>query len=150
MDCHNDFFDNNDDFFSDIILPQTPPPTLFSSETQPDHSFRASSTAQNTSFLPSAAVSAVASKRSSPKTYILSFDKSTVVPATPELSVPSSPLPAKRALHTQTDITRPSQKRTRTSSQTIDHIMAERRRRQELTERFIALAATIPGLNKVL
>jgi len=144
-----DFFNNCDDFFSDIILQQTPL-TLFSSETQTDHSFHASSTAQNTFFLPSAAVSAAASKRSSPKAYVLSFDNSTVVPATPEPSVPSSPLPAKRALHTQTDITRPSQKRTRTSSQTIDHIMAERRRRQELTERFIALAATIPGLNKVL
>ncbi|XP_016177509.2 transcription factor bHLH18 [Arachis ipaensis] len=30
----------------------------------------------------------------------------------------------------------------------MDHIMAERKRRQELTERFIALSATIPGLTK--
>ncbi|ESW07783.1 hypothetical protein PHAVU_010G158500 [Phaseolus vulgaris] len=136
-----DFFDNNDfdDFFSDIILHQTPPPTPFSSGSESDHSFPASS------FLPNAAA-----KRSSPRTYILSFDNSTVVPATPEPSVPSSPLPAKRALNAQNPKTRPNQgsKRTRTSSQTIDHIMAERRRRQELSERFIALSATIPGLNK--
>ncbi|KAL9304546.1 hypothetical protein ACSQ67_021809 [Phaseolus vulgaris] len=141
-----DFFDNNDfdDFFSDIIFHQTPPPTPFSSGSESDHSFRASS------FLPSAAVNAAASKRSSPRTYILSFDNSTVVPATPEPSLPSSPLPAKRALHSQNPTTRPNQgsKRSRTSSQTIDHIMAERRRRQELTERFIALSATIPGLSK--
>ncbi|KAK7381548.1 hypothetical protein VNO80_00093 [Phaseolus coccineus] len=151
MDCHTDFFSNDDfdDFFSDIILHPTPP-TPFSSESESDHSFRASSTPQTTSFLPIAAVNAAASKRSSPRTYILSFDNSTVVPATPEPSAPSSPLPSKRALHTQNPITRPNQgsKRTRTSSQTIDHIMAERRRRQELTERFIALSATIPGLKK--
>ena len=142
-----DFFDNNDfdDFFSDIILHQTPPPTPFSSGSESDHSFRASS------FPPTPAVNAAA-KRSSPRTYILSFDNSTVVPATPEPSVPSSPLPAKRALNAQNPKTRPNQgsKRSRTSSQTIDHIMAERRRRQELSERFIALSATIPGLNKVL
>ncbi|XP_014515684.1 transcription factor bHLH18 [Vigna radiata var. radiata] len=156
MDCQNEFFydydpinDDSDDFFSDIILQQAPP-TPFSSESESDHSFRASNTVHNTSFLPSAAVNAVASKRSAPRTYILSFDSSTVVPATPEPSVPSSLLPAKRALHTQSPTTRPNQasKRTRTSSQTVDHIMAERKRRQELTERFIALSATIPGLNK--
>ena len=156
MDCQNEFFpindDCDDDFFTDLI-----PPTPFSSESESDHSFRASNTVHNTSFLPGAAVNAavnavVASKRSSPRTYILSFDSSTVVPATPEPSVPSSPLPAKRALHTLSPTARPNQgsKRTRTSSQTIDHIMAERKRRQELTERFIALSATIPGLNKVL
>ncbi|WVZ21792.1 hypothetical protein V8G54_000336 [Vigna mungo] len=156
MDCQNEFFydydpinDDCDDFFSDIILQQTPP-TPFSSESESDHSVRASNTVHNTSFLPSTAVNAVASKRSAPRTYILSFDSSTVVPATPEPSVPSSLLPAKRTLHTQNPTTRPNQasKRTRTSSQTVDHIMAERKRRQELTERFIALSATIPGLNK--
>ncbi|KAK7261988.1 hypothetical protein RIF29_28315 [Crotalaria pallida] len=37
----------------------------------------------------------------------------------------------------------------RNSSESLDHIMAERKRRQELTERFIALSATIPGLKKI-
>jgi len=40
-------------------------------------------------------------------------------------------------------------KKYRSSSEIQDHIMTERRRRQELTERFIALSATIPGLKKV-
>ncbi|KAL9303535.1 hypothetical protein ACSQ67_020798 [Phaseolus vulgaris] len=39
-------------------------------------------------------------------------------------------------------------KKYRSSSEIQDHIMTERRRRQELTERFIALSATIPGLKK--
>lgn len=36
----------------------------------------------------------------------------------------------------------------RNSSEIQDHIMAERKRRQVLSERFIALSATIPGLKK--
>ncbi|KAK7382811.1 hypothetical protein VNO80_01901 [Phaseolus coccineus] len=39
-------------------------------------------------------------------------------------------------------------KKYRSSSEIQDHIMTERKRRQELTERFIALSATIPGLKK--
>ncbi|KAF7826655.1 transcription factor bHLH18-like [Senna tora] len=39
--------------------------------------------------------------------------------------------------------------RTRTSAETIHHIMAERKRRQNLTQKFIALSATIPGLKKI-
>nr|KYP42826.1 Transcription factor bHLH25 [Cajanus cajan] len=73
-----------------------------------------------------------------------------MVPATPEPSSNNSTtLPAKRALGPEA-VARPNQgaKKVRSSSQTVDHIMAERRRRQELTERFIALSATIPGLNK--
>ncbi|KAK4252952.1 hypothetical protein QN277_011075 [Acacia crassicarpa] len=31
----------------------------------------------------------------------------------------------------------------------LDHVVAERKRRQELAEKFIALSATIPGLKKV-
>ncbi|RHN38760.1 putative transcription factor bHLH family [Medicago truncatula] len=40
-------------------------------------------------------------------------------------------------------------KNLRSSCEMQDHIMAERKRRQVLTERFIALSATIPGLKKV-
>jgi len=51
-------------------------------------------------------------------------------------------------------VTRPkakqgANKKYRSSSEIQDHIMTERKRRQELTERFIALSATIPGLKKV-
>ncbi|KAK7261979.1 hypothetical protein RIF29_28306 [Crotalaria pallida] len=40
-------------------------------------------------------------------------------------------------------------KKSRSASETIDHIMSERNRRQELTKKFIALSATIPGLKKM-
>lgn len=40
-------------------------------------------------------------------------------------------------------------KKTRSASESMDHIMSERKRRQELTRKFIALASTIPGLKKV-
>lgn len=40
-------------------------------------------------------------------------------------------------------------KRARTSSETQDHIISERKRRRDIAEKFIALSATIPGLKKV-
>ncbi|TKY64601.1 Transcription factor bHLH25 [Spatholobus suberectus] len=40
-------------------------------------------------------------------------------------------------------------KRARTSSETQYHIMSERKRRQDIAEKFIALSATIPGLRKI-
>ncbi|RDY02352.1 Transcription factor bHLH19, partial [Mucuna pruriens] len=40
-------------------------------------------------------------------------------------------------------------KRAKTSSDTLNHIMSERKRRQQMAERFIALSAVIPGLNKI-
>ncbi|KAK7294045.1 hypothetical protein RJT34_16928 [Clitoria ternatea] len=40
-------------------------------------------------------------------------------------------------------------KRARTSSETLCHIMSERKRRQEISQKFIALSATIPGLKKI-
>lgn len=39
---------------------------------------------------------------------------------------------------------------TRTPSHAQEHIMAERRRREKLSQRFIALSAILPGLKKVL
>ncbi|KAK3026769.1 hypothetical protein RJ639_040308 [Escallonia herrerae] len=38
---------------------------------------------------------------------------------------------------------------TRTLSQAQDHVLAERKRRERLTERFIALSALLPGLKKM-
>ncbi|KAI5392406.1 transcription factor bHLH18 [Lathyrus oleraceus] len=93
-----------------------------------------------------------------PKTFILSFDNSTIIPATtPE---PCLHLKAKRGSKNKRNressnsemMKRNEQKvakKGRSSSQCIDHIIAERKRRQELTERFIALSAIIPGLSKV-
>ncbi|XP_061339378.1 transcription factor bHLH18-like [Gastrolobium bilobum] len=97
---------------------------------------------------------------SSPRTFILSFDNSTIIPATPELvslgtcsSKSNSPLSSKKRILENQNIepkpkTTQGAKRGRSDSQTLDHIMAERKRRQELTERFIALSAVIPGLKK--
>ncbi|RZB98126.1 Transcription factor bHLH25 isoform B [Glycine soja] len=161
MDCGNDFSGkchgtHDDEFLRDILLQQ--PPAAFSSESESDHSFRP--VVQNTTITNDGAVKSNSSQNSSkrprplstPRTYILSFDNSTMLPASPEPRLrssnnnspwpPESPGPEPRRPITG------GAKKTRTSSQTIDHIMAERRRRQDLTERFIALSATIPGLSK--
>ncbi|GAU33118.1 hypothetical protein TSUD_259690 [Trifolium subterraneum] len=101
---------------------------------------------------------------SSPTTYILSFDNSTMIPATPEPCVNLET--GKRDYCSKSDYSKKNKrssekaeimkisktqgvKKARSGSQCVDHIMAERKRRQELTERFIALSATIPGLSKV-
>ncbi|AES86497.2 putative transcription factor bHLH family [Medicago truncatula] len=93
-------------------------------------------------------------KSSSPKTYILSFDNSTMIPATPEPCVNLSSRNKRSRESTQKAEVKTNQqingvKKGRSSSQCIDHIMAERKRRQELSEKFIALSATIPGLSKM-
>ena len=94
------------------------------------------------------------STSTAPTTYILSFDDSTVVAATPENysgkrpyheQAPSKGVVEKHEFEPKANQTRKG----RSSSETLDHIMAERKRRRELTERFIALSATIPGLKKV-
>ncbi|RDX57757.1 Transcription factor bHLH25, partial [Mucuna pruriens] len=98
-------------------------------------------------------------------TFILSFENSTVEPALHDHG-PNSPkhfggeatcsslLSSERTLTSNhNNVTKPKakkgNKKLRSSSEIQDHIMAERKRRQELTERFIALSATIPGLKKV-
>ncbi|KAG4972665.1 hypothetical protein AAZX31_13G349300 [Glycine max] len=83
-----------------------------------------------------------------PTTYILSFDKSAaeLLPTeTDHRDYSSSQLPSSsnsRANHG-------TNKKPRSASESLDHIMSERNRRQELTSKFIALAATIPGLKKM-
>ncbi|XP_027348124.1 transcription factor bHLH18-like [Abrus precatorius] len=90
----------------------------------------------------------------SPFTYLLSFDNSTAEPiihGSPKLN--SAFGSNKRAivkdgseLESRMSQTR---KKVRGSSETHDHIIAERKRRQELTGSIIALSATIPGLKKM-
>lgn len=93
-------------------------------------------------------------KRVRPRRYILSFDKSTIIPATqeplppPEVATPSSKS-KKRNLESKPLGSNQGEKKTRSDSQIVDHIMAERKRRQQLSQKFIALSATIPGLKKV-
>ncbi|KHN31892.1 putative inactive patatin-like protein 9 [Glycine soja] len=92
----------------------------------------------------------VGSAKRPPRTYILSFDNSTIIPATPE---PTSRKRTRQPQNLNLEPIKPNPntqpgKRGRSCSQTLDHIMAERKRRQELTQKFIALSATIPGLKK--
>ncbi|KAK4269459.1 hypothetical protein QN277_022613 [Acacia crassicarpa] len=96
---------------------------------------------------------------SSQATYILSFDSSTIIPATtddnasyekhePENTRASS---LKRTPENNGSESKAHQKKRkiRNSSETLEHIMSERKRRQQLSEKFIALSATIPGLKKI-
>lgn len=95
----------------------------------------------------------------SPVTYILSFDKSSVEQISPEPgSSHDLPLGSKRSAIDQKDgfefepirvVHQATNKGGRRSSETQEHIMAERKRRRELTQSIIALSATIPGLKKV-
>lgn len=86
----------------------------------------------------------------SPTTYLLSFDKSSVEQITHESS------PDHNSVLRSNNRTRGSEltpgmhqatKKVRRSG-TPHHIMAERKRRKELTQNIIALSATIPGLKK--
>ncbi|CAI8601361.1 unnamed protein product [Vicia faba] len=100
----------------------------------------------------------VGGRSSVPKTFILSFDNSTIIPATPQPACVNldakhgSKKKRNRESSEKSEMMKRNEekvvKRSRSSSQCNDHIMAERKRRQELTERFIALSATIPGLSK--
>lgn len=45
--------------------------------------------------------------------------------------------------------TKRAQPLTRSQSNAQDHILAERKRREKLTQRFVALSALVPGLKKV-
>lgn len=81
-------------------------------------------------------------------TYLLSFDTSSAKPITlkpsPKLDVVKDGSEFD-ALMPQTQ----PKKKVRRSCETRHHIIAERKRRQELTGSIIALSATIPGLKKV-
>lgn len=91
----------------------------------------------------------------SPTTYLLSFDNSSVEPMI--LHEPSSkqdsPLGSTKRTTREDDFEEPREhqgtKRARSLPKKQDHIMAERKRRRELTGCIIALSSTIPGLKKV-
>ncbi|CAL0325937.1 unnamed protein product [Lupinus luteus] len=170
--CYNE---DDDEFLREILLEQ--PPFSLENETN-HSSFHSSPTttvvAATTAIIdggviPSMVVSNehVGEKRPSntltPRTCILSFGDSTMKPITHEHQnnyehlleeeKPSSNNRNKRRFGESRPRERVNKnqvggKKETNSSQTLDHIMAERKRRQDLTERFIALSATIPGLNK--
>jgi len=78
-----------------------------------------------------------------PTTYILSYDKSTTLLPPTEKHHDSLPLSSSTANQGS------NSKKTRSASETLDHIITERNRRRELTRKFIELSAFIPGLKKV-
>ncbi|KAK4269457.1 hypothetical protein QN277_022611 [Acacia crassicarpa] len=96
---------------------------------------------------------------SSQSTYILSFDNSNMIPATTDDNAGYEKHEAsntrvsslKRTPENNGSELKAHQKtrKSRSTSETLDHIMSERKRRQELSEKFIALSATIPGLKKI-
>ncbi|XP_027341922.1 transcription factor bHLH18-like [Abrus precatorius] len=94
---------------------------------------------------------------SSPTSFILSFDKSaTLLPNDHDSSYPLKEVSesqlgnrSKDTLPLSSSKTNQGMKKTRSASESLDHIMSERNRRQELTRKFIALSATIPGLKKM-
>ncbi|KAJ1439613.1 Myc-type, basic helix-loop-helix [Sesbania bispinosa] len=92
-----------------------------------------------------------------PNTFILSFSTMEQAlhhePSSPKLvDAPASAFLCKETslndYITEPKVKQQTNKKCRSSSEVNDHIMAERKRRQQLTERFIALSATIPGLKK--
>ncbi|KAG7968202.1 hypothetical protein I3843_08G141200 [Carya illinoinensis] len=59
------------------------------------------------------------------------------------------PLISKGSAENQNHGTQKTNSMTRTHSNAQDHIMAERKRREKLSQRFIALSAIVPGLKKM-
>ncbi|XP_058734380.1 transcription factor bHLH18-like [Vicia villosa] len=146
LDCGDDYFIDNvnidgDDFLREILL-ETPQSSdsVVSQQQQHQQEQEQSKNVNGRCYLP--------------KTFILSFDDSTIIPATREACVDlegKRDSKNKRKRESGEMMKRNEEKvvkRGRSSSQCVDHILAERKRRQELTEKFIALSATIPGLSK--
>ncbi|XP_058756159.1 transcription factor bHLH18-like [Vicia villosa] len=80
----------------------------------------------------------------SPATYLLSFDNSSVEPIVEPMSN------KRRSVKKDERKVKEATKRVRRSCETVqDHLMAERKRRRELTESIITLSAMIPGLKKM-
>jgi len=146
--CHQTSIDDEEEFLRDIILQQ---PVTYSGSSLSSSSEMDGSDSSGKKLHPS-------STPSIPRTFILSFDKSTIIPATttPESeevqrAIKSRSNYNKRSLEPKAKASsNQSGKKSRSGSQYLDHIMAERKRRLELSQKFIALSATIPGLKKVI
>ncbi|KAK7280524.1 hypothetical protein RJT34_25588 [Clitoria ternatea] len=139
--CHTNPFD--EDFLRDIL--QQPQEAIVGGDNLMMMMMKNNNNNSSMTMINAAAPKSMASP---PTTYTLSFDKSAA------FHVPSSAW--NEVSHSQQHTlplssSRPKQgtKKTRNASETLDHIMSERHRRQELTRKFIALSATIPGLKKM-
>jgi hypothetical protein len=88
------------------------------------------------------------SQQLAPSQFILSFENTTVEPS-PNSATFSTIMEQKTSLDNNVSELPKVKQRTRSSSEVQEHIIAERKRRQVISERFIALSAIIPGLKKV-
>ncbi|XP_050874331.1 transcription factor ABORTED MICROSPORES isoform X1 [Lathyrus oleraceus] len=96
-----------------------------------------------------------ANSQQTPSQYLMSFENSSMEPSSNSaMATCSSIMDLKTTAlnHSESSelpkVIKKTNKNRRTSSEIQDHIMAERKRRQVISERFIALSATIPGLKK--
>ncbi|TKY68860.1 Transcription factor bHLH25 [Spatholobus suberectus] len=88
------------------------------------------------------------SEKSNFSSYILSFEDSTAVPNAP-IKTCRYHGERERSKETREESNTRKSKRDRNTSQTQDHIIAERKRRENITRMFVALSAIIPGLKKI-
>ena len=139
--------DDEEEFLRDMILQQ---PVTYSGSSLSSSSEMDGTDSSRKKLHPS-------STPSTPRTFILSFDKSTIIQATTQKKSRSCGKSSvlltsnnKRSLEPKAKASNQSGKKSRSDSQCLDHIMAERKRRLELSQKFIALSATIPGLKKVI
>lgn len=96
------------------------------------------------SFSSNSIISLERSCAGSPATYLLSFGNSSIEPIIEPMSH------KRKSAKKDEKKTKEATKRVRSSCETVqDHLMAERKRRRELTESIITLSAMIPGLKKV-
>ncbi|PIN10070.1 hypothetical protein CDL12_17347 [Handroanthus impetiginosus] len=80
---------------------------------------------------------------------ILNFDKANTSGNLPKFFQQANPMSCLNIINpTQRSQQKNKKTRTRPPSQTYDHIIAERKRREQLGQLFIALSAIIPGLKK--
>ncbi|KAK4264120.1 hypothetical protein QN277_029453 [Acacia crassicarpa] len=84
----------------------------------------------------------------SPRAYVLSFDTHDIEPIISKQQESKKQCSSKR-IRARHNAEPSKRKRIRSSEKVVDHIMAERKRRQQIAERFIALSAIIPDLKKV-
>jgi len=144
--CQQTSTDDEEEFLRDIILQQ---PVTYSGSSLSSSSEMDGSDCSGKKLH-------LSSTPSTPRTFILSFDKSTIIPATTttpeseEVPRTKSRSNNKRILEPKAKASNQNGKKSRSGSQCLDHIMAERKRRLELSQKFIALSATIPGLKKVI
>ncbi|KAF8044703.1 hypothetical protein N665_7217s0001 [Sinapis alba] len=89
-------------------------------------------------------------QQSQPSSRILSFEKTGLKAMNPNSSnLTFSPKQEVGSPDLITRGTKRAQPLTRSHSNAQDHILAERKRREKLTQRFVALSALIPGLKKM-